>query len=120
MLSGSNTEGLTTAYGSVFEQYPTLRPATKVQTSVKPRMDAEGKHCLAIQLQTAKAKRRGAADPEKLLARAEAEAAKQAAKAEIRQKIAAAKSGGATGARTRKANEAPPAPADEQVESEAE
>lgn len=105
-------------YGSVLEQYPTMRPATKVQSIVKPRLDDERLPCLSIQIKDAKAKRRGSADPATLLARAEAAAAKKVARAELRQKIAAAKSGGAARTKTGKAGEAPPAADDGQDESE--
>jgi len=107
-------------YGSVLQQFPTMRPAAKVQTSIKPRLDGDGKPCLAIQLQAAKTKRRGAADPETLLARAEEEAAKKAAKAEIRQKIAATKAGATTRSSKSKVVEPPPEADDGQDESEEE
>jgi hypothetical protein len=106
-------------YGAVLEQYPTMRPSTTVQSTVRPRLDDQGFPCLSIQIKEAKTKRRGNADPEALLARAEAAAAKKAARTEVRQRIAAAKSEGAAPAKARKVGKAPPAADDGLDESEA-
>ncbi|HYF80534.1 MAG TPA: hypothetical protein VD973_25785 [Symbiobacteriaceae bacterium] len=83
----------TTHFGAVFKQCPSMRPTTTVEASFEPRLDNEGKPCLSIKVKGAPAKRKGAADPEELIARAEEEAAKKAAKAENKKKLAAAKEG---------------------------
>jgi hypothetical protein len=111
------TRTFTTHFGGAFRQCESLRPITTVEASFEPKLDKEGKPCLAVKIKGAPAKRKGNADAETLIARAEEEAAKKAVKAENKKKLAAAKQG----VSTRKAPApAPEAPTESPMESEEE
>lgn len=84
----------TTHFGAVFRQCESLRPVTTVEASFEPKLDKDSKPCLAVKIKGAPVKRKGNADAETLIARAEEEAAQKATKAENKKRLAAAKEGG--------------------------
>jgi hypothetical protein len=85
------TRTYSTHFGGAFRQCESLRPVTTVEASFEPRSDKEGKSCLAVKIKGAPAKRKGNADPETLIARAEEATAKKAVKAVNKKRLAAAK-----------------------------
>jgi hypothetical protein len=82
-------------FGASLDEAPELRPTTdKVQAPMAFGKDRQGRQCIMVKLKGAAPKRRGAADPEEMLARAVEEEAKKANKQAIKEKIARIKGKG--------------------------